>query len=141
MSPQYLSLCCESKTHSAVPHSLRRPGDSTIGRRPASSAVGSDDSVLRIIEANGNDIASLNVGLRSEWDFAPMFAAIGRVEQRTAIAPGPNVAPHGCHRTKGGGLIVEHASPLVCNHRALKVAVGADAPLRSYCTRRVHSHP
>src|ERR1017187_2095904 len=86
MSSQCLSLCCESKTHSAAPQSVRHPGDSTIDRRPASSPVGSDDSVLRIIEANGNDGASLNVGICGEWNFAPMFAAIGRVVERTAIA-------------------------------------------------------
>src|SRR5664280_1356533 len=57
------SLCCKSEADFAAPQSVRHPGDSTIGRRPASSAVASDDSVLRIIEANGNDGASLDVGI------------------------------------------------------------------------------
>src|ERR1035437_2200538 len=68
-----------------------------------------------------------------------MLAAIGRVEERSTVATSPNVVPHDRHRMKRCRLLVEHASPLARSHRALKVALGADAPLRSGRAHRMHS--
>ena len=43
-----------------------------------------------------------------------MFAAIGRMEERAAVAASPHINyAMTRHRTKRDGLIVEHASPFV----------------------------